>query len=243
MDVIKSHAEIQRAYRLRLKQQNPELLRMREREKWRRQSLKKRSQHKNAESQSHNMAMERQDNRNHGTSRHIVSEEYPVDVKHNAELSAQYPIHDLLRWLENVEVDDSVKYRFLKYIYTEKGTTIESPSAYTNGSTDTHNSFTYRNTGAAEGEGQDLPRWRYTPNEDLFNCVNDRKRISIESSSESGVSDTHHENAKRRDMLLRRKSAKKMRNKKTSKRKNIVVKQRKHVTWEPLWFDDNETDE
>ena len=43
MGVMKSHAEIQRAYRSRLKQQNPELLRMHDREKWRGQCLKKRS--------------------------------------------------------------------------------------------------------------------------------------------------------------------------------------------------------
>ena len=55
MGVMKSHAEIQRAYRSRLKQQNPELLRMHDREKWRRQCLKRRSQrtlHKHTESGS-----------------------------------------------------------------------------------------------------------------------------------------------------------------------------------------------
>ena len=31
--------------------------------------------------------------------------------------SVEYPKHDLLRWLEKVEVDDKVKYGFLKYIY------------------------------------------------------------------------------------------------------------------------------
>jgi len=247
MDIAKSHAEIQRAYRLRLKQQNPELLRMREREKWRRQSLKKRPQHKNAESDSYlrsnNIAMKHQDIRNYDNG-NTPSELYPVDVKHDADLSVKYPIHDLLRWLDNVEVDDSAKYRFIKYMYSEEGAEIESPSACSNGSTDPHNSFTYPNTDAAEGKGQDLQRRRDTPNQVQLHYLNERKQIHTESSSESDVSDTHHENAERRVMLLRRKSAKKMRNKKiTTKRKNMDVKQREHITWEPLYFDDDETDE
>ena len=127
MGVMKSHAEIQRAYRSRLKQQNPELLRMHDREKWRRQCLKRRSQRTlhNTESgstQSHNAASKHRDIRcydNGNISRHVVSELYPVDVNENnditdlnVERSVKYPIYDLLRWIENVEVDDNVKYRF-----------------------------------------------------------------------------------------------------------------------------------
>ena len=73
MEVTKSHAEIQRAYRWRMKQQNPELLRMFEREKWRRQCLKKELQlaHENGSSddslQSRTMATKYQDN----MSRHV----------------------------------------------------------------------------------------------------------------------------------------------------------------------------
>ena len=259
MDVTKSHAEIQRAYRLRLKQQHPELLRMREREKWRRQCLKKISQHKNAESdsctQSQNMALVRRSSRNYNNGnmpRHVVSENKDINEV-NAELSVKYPIHDLLRWLDNVEVNDNVKYGFLKYIYCEKSTTIESPSTYNNGSMDAYKSFVQQNTGAAEDKRQDVQKWRDTPNQIHLHYVNDRKRIPVESLSESSESnmilpkDTHHENAERRVMPLRLKSAKKMRkkvmSKKTRTRKKMDVKQREHITWEPLCFDIDDTDE
>ena len=108
MDVTKSHAEIQRAYRLRLKQQNPELLRMREREKWRRQCLKKRSQHNNAESdsdtKSQNMALKHHDICNYNPSKHAVSESNII----NEFSTAKYPIYDLLQWLEHVKAGDDV---------------------------------------------------------------------------------------------------------------------------------------
>ncbi len=132
MDVTKSHAEVQRAYRLRLKQQNPELLRMREREQWRRKCLKKRSQHKNAESdsdtKSQNIALRHHNICNYNTSKHAASESNAI----NEFNSAKYPIHDLLKWLENVKASDDVKYSFLKYLYGEKG----APPAYDDDSTD-----------------------------------------------------------------------------------------------------------
>ena len=256
MDVTKSHAEIQRAYRSRLKQQNPELLRMRERENWQRQSLKKRSRlamHSNAESdnylQSHNMPMKHQEIRNYDTG-NTSNEQYPVDVnedisKDSAELAVKYPIHDLLKWLENVEVEDSVKYNFLKYIYREKENITDSPSAYTNGSTDAHNSFIHRNTDTSQCERQDLKRRQDTPNQ-----VHDTKRIPIESPLESHLlpKREHRENAERMIVPLRRKCDSKTRNKmskkttkQTTKRKNMDLKRREHIKWwEPLCFDDDD---
>ena len=113
MGARKSHAENQRAYRARLKQHNPELLRMREREKWRRQCLKKRSRltiDTNVKSEScmqtHNATMKPRDAGNYAngnTSRHVVSDLYPddrnknIDINDlNGELSVKYPIHELL---------------------------------------------------------------------------------------------------------------------------------------------------
>ena len=190
MDVTKSHADIQRAYRWRLKQENPELLRMREREKWRRQCLKKRAQY----TESQNMALMHQDICNY--SNRDISRD--VSENSDAEVSVKYPIRHLLRWLENVEVDDDVKYGFLKYLYGEKGT------AYNNGRPDECNMH------AAEGEGRKLRR-THTQDELYY-----AKRTPIESSSESDVSDAHNEDA---FMPLRRKSIKK-----ATKRKNMAIK-------------------
>ena len=176
---MKRHAEIQRAYRLRLKQHNPELLRLHDRQKWRRQCLKRRSQlksHENTESeskQSHNATTKPRDNRyydNGNTSRHVGSELYPVDVNANnnindlnAERSVKYPIHDLLRWLANVEVDDNVKYCFLKYMYCEKDTSIESQLNCNDGRTGTNASFAQPSTDTSQRERNsthDLQEWR-----------------------------------------------------------------------------------
>ncbi len=165
------------------------------------------------------------------------------------EVSVKCPIHDLLRWLENAEVDDNVKYGFLKYVYNEKRTTIESPSACNNGSTDAYTSFIHQNSGSAEGERQDLRKRHDTPNRVQLYYTDDKKRIPMKSSSEPGVLPKHtqHENAERRATPLHRKSAKKIRNKvkskKTTNRKNMDVKQRKHITWEPLCFDIDDNEE
>ena len=237
MKATKTHAEIQRAYRLRMKQQNPELLRMFEREKWRRQCLKKELQlaHENASSddslQSRTMATKYQDN----MSRH-VSELQPVDVnKYNDKLSLiKYPIHDLLRWLENVEAEDTVKYRFLKYLYNEQDALPECR----NGGIDAYNSFIHQKTDASQRERystQDLQRRR---------DINDRKRMSVESlAPASGVlsKHRHHENAERIVTPRCRKSDKKIRDKtskKTTKREN----RSEQVKWEPLHFNNDDSD-
>ena len=193
MDVTKSHAEVQRAYRLRLKQQNPELLRMREREQWRRKCLKKRSQHNNAESdsdtKSQNMALKHHDICNYNPSRHAVSASNTI----NEFNTAKYPIHDLLKWLEHVKAGDDVKYGFLKYTYGEKGV----PPAYDDESTD-----------ASQGKR------RRDMNEVQPCYVKNRKLMPNESSSESDVSYTYHENTERGVTPHRRKYGKKMSNKK-----------------------------
>ena len=61
--------------------------------------------------------------------------------------------------------------------------------------------------------------------------------MPTESSSESDVSDMHHEKAARKVTPHRRKYAKKTSNKKTSKK----ATKRKHITWEPLYFDGDDT--
>ena len=248
MGVMKSHAEIQRAYRSRLKQQNPELLRMHDREKWRRQCLKRRSQlksHENTESeskQSHNAITKPRDNRyydNGNTSRHVGSELYPVDVNENsnindlnAERSVKYPIHDLLRWIENVEVDDNVKYRFLKYMYSEKGTSIESSLNYNDGRAGANASFAQPNTVTSQRERNsthDLQEWRsnvWTPGQVQPHCTNHEsitKPIPIGSSSTSGVYDKllhkrkRSENVGRQIIPIRLKSGNKRRHKSSKK--------------------------
>ena len=213
MDVTKSHAETQRAYRSRLKQQNPELLRMREREKWRRQCLKKRLQHTNANTQSQKMELMHQD---------ICNSDGLKDPSKNNDInqvdSVKYCIRDLLRWLENVNVGDDVKHDFLKYIYCVKGSAEECNSG---------------------GER----RRQETPNQAELQYPSDAKRIPIESPSESS-SESDHEIAEPTVMPQRRKYTKKMRSKMIStRRKNTDAKQRKHITWEPLCFDDDGSDE
>ena len=248
MGVMKSHAEIQRAYRSRLKQQNPELLRMHDREKWRRQCLKRRSQrtlHNNTESgstQSHNAALKHRDIHcydNGNISRHVVSELYPVDVNENnditdlnVERSVKYPIYDLLRWIENVEVDDNVKYRFLKYMYSEKGTSIESSLNYNDGRAGANASFAQPNTVTSQRERNsthDLQEWRsnvWTPDQVQHHCTNHEsitKPIPIGSSSTSGVYDKllhkrkRSENVGRSIIPIRRKSGNKRRYKSSNK--------------------------
>ena len=249
MGVMKSHAEIQRAYRSRLKQQNPELLRMHDREKWRRQCLKRRSQrtlHNNTESgstQSHNAASKHRDIRyydNGNISRHVVSELYPVDVNENnditdlnVERSVKYPIYDLLRWIENVEVDDNVKYRFLKYMYSEKGTSIESSLNYNDGRAGANASFAQPNTVTSQRERNsthDLQEWRsnvWTPGQVQPHCTNHEsitKPIPIgSSSSTSGVYDKllhkrkRYETVGRQIIPIRRKSGNKRRHKSSKK--------------------------
>ena len=70
----------------------------------------------------------------------------------NVERSVKYPIYDLLRWIENVEVDDNVKYRFLKYMYSEKGTSIESSLNYNDGRAGANASFAQPNTVTSQRE-------------------------------------------------------------------------------------------
>ena len=294
MGVMKSHAEIQRAYRSRLKQQNPELLRMHDREKWRRQCLKRRSQrtlHNNTESgstQSHNAALKHRDIRyydNGNISRHVVSELYPVDVNENnditdlnVERSVKYPIYDLLRWIENVEVDDNVKYRFLKYMYSEKGTSIESSLNYNDGRAGANASFAQPNTVTSQRERNsthDLQEWRsnvWTPGQVQPHCTNHEsitKPIPIgSSSSTSGVYDKllhkrkRYENVGRSIIPIRRKSGNKRRyksskkitkntpkntyrktTKQTTAKRNMTVKGRKHVKWDPISFDNADRDD
>ena len=147
--------------------------------------------------------------------------------------------------MKNVEVEDSLKYNFLKYIYSEKGKITDSPSAYTSGSTDAHNSFIHRNTDTSQCERQDLKRRQDTPNQ-----VHDTKRIPIESPLESHLlpKREHRENAERMIVPLRRKCDSKTRNKmskkttkQTTKRKNMDLKRREHIKWwEPLCFDDDD---
>ena len=210
MDVTKSHADIQRAYRWRLKQENPELLRKREREKWRRQCLKKRAQY----TQSLKMPLMHQDMCNYNNT--DISRD--VTENSNAEVSMKYPIRHLLRWLENVEVDNDVKYDFLKYTYGVKGSAEECNSG---------------------GER----RRQESPNQAELHYPSDAKRIPIESPSESS-SESDHEIAEPAVMPQRRKYTKKMRSKMIStRRKNTDAKQRKHLTWEPLYFDDDGSDE
>ena len=248
MGVMKSHAEIQRAYRSRLKQQNPELLRMHDREKWRRQCLKRRSQrtlHNNTESgstQSHNAALKYRDIRyyvNENISRHVASELCPFDVNENNDItdlnvehSVKYPIYDLLRWIENVEVDDNVKYRFLKYMYSEKGTSIESSLNYNDGRAGANASFAQPNTVTSQRERNsthDLQEWRsnvWTPDQVQHHCTNHEsitKPIPIGSSSTSGVYDKllhkrkRSENVGRPIIPIRRKSGNKRRYKSSKK--------------------------
>ena len=225
MDVTKSHAEIQRAYRWKLKQENPELLRMREREKWRRQCLKKRTQNSNntEHTESQNMTVMHQDICDYN------NKDISRGVSQNSddEISVKYPICHLLRWLENVEIDNGVKYDFLKYFYGVKGT------AYNKGSLDESNN------GEAKGVSD--------KNRLSSQYSNEHKRIPMESSSESGLSDTlfakdrHHEKTERAVTRRHKKSAKKMRHKTISKKS---TKRRKlDITWEPLCFDDDESQE
>ena len=155
----------------------------------------------------------------------------PDDVKRLN--SVKYPIHDLLRWLENVEVNDKVKYRFLKYIYNEK----DRPSSRKNGSSD-----------ASQHE-----RWRDRPNEVQLDYDNDKKRIPTESSSESGLDDmlsanrTQFKNPERRVKPHRRKYNNKTTSKKATKqapkRKKTGVKGCEQIVWEPLLFDNDDSDE
>ena len=197
--------------------------------------------HSNAESdnylQSHNMPMKHQEIRNYDTG-NTSNEQFPVDVnedisKDSAELAVKYPIHDLLRWLENVEVDDNVKYRFLKYMYSEKGTSIESSLNYNDGRAGANASFAQPNTVTSQRERNsthDLQEWRsnvWTPDQVQLHCTNHEsttKPIPIgSSSSTSGVYDKllhkrkRYETVERQIIPIRRKSGNKRRHKSSKK--------------------------
>jgi len=214
--MARSTAQRQREYRRRLKLRSPELLRERERRKWRRRQMRRKlaSQYSTlentVEARPRVTGMKRQDICNGNMLKDVVSEKSAI----NEVNSAKYPIHGLLKWLENIEVGDDVKYGFLKYIYSGKST------AYNKGIDEC-------NSGAAEGERQDLRKRRDTPNQVQLHYVNDRKHIPIESSSE---------NVERKVSPHRRKSVKK-----ATKGKNMDVKQRKHITREPLCLDIDDT--
>jgi hypothetical protein len=226
MDAPKSHADIQRAYRWKLKQENPDLLRLREREKWRRQCLKKRTQHNNnntEQTESQTMTVMHQDICDYDN-RDISRD---AEQNNDYELSVKYPICHLLRWLEHVETDDDDKYAFLKYLYDVKGTAYSKGSPYE----------------CNRDEAKDESNKNHVP----FHHSNERKRIPIESSSESDVSDMllpkdlHHEKTERAVTRVQQKSAKKMKHKAISKK---TPKRRKvDITWEPLYFDDDESQE
>ncbi len=248
--MAKSAAQIQREFRNRLKGKDPELLRAQDHEKYRRRCLKRKCRtsvpvrtadshfidipHRDLELKQHddlnqssslklypieerihnmydeNRAMMEQcvENRLRNTSldENVKSSESSASYRPNA----KYHIHELLKWLENVNVDDEIKFGFLKYIYGD------SPDEC--------------NSDASEGER----RRRETSNqaERLYS-----KHISIESSS----SESDHEHTER---TLRRESTKRIRSKTiSSRRKNTDAKQRKHIIWEPLYFDDDGPDE
>jgi len=290
MGATKSHAEIQRAYRARMKQQNPELLRMREREKWRRQCLKKRSQltiDTNVKSEScmqtHNATMKHRDISNYvngNRSRHVVSELYPDDRNKNidifdlnGELSVKYPIHELLRCLENVDVDDSAKYRFMKYLCGEKDVIIEPSLHYNDGRAGENDSFTQRNTHTSVDERKSTPylqEWRstvWTPDQVQPHSTNHESSIKPIPIGSSCTFDVHDKllpkrkgnaTVERSIMPNRRKSGNKRTIKSSKKiaknttknayrkttkqtttttRRNITVKGRKRVKWDPICFD------
>ena len=229
--MIGSTAQRQSEYRQRLKLINPELLRERERRKWHRRQMRGRlASHSSTlrntvEASPFAIGMKHQDIRNYN------NRLQPDDVKRLN--SVKYPIHDLLRWLENVEVNDKVKYRFLKYIYNEK----DRPSSRRNGNSD-----------ASQHE-----RWRDRPNEVQLDYDNDKKRIPAESSSESGLDDmlsanrTQFKNPERRVKPHRRKYNNKTTSKKATKqapkRKKTGVKGCEQIVWEPLLFDNDDSDE
>ena len=212
--MIGSTAQRQSEYQQRLKLINPELLRERERRKWHRRQMRTRlTSHSSTlrntvEASPFAIGMKHQDIRNYN------NRLQPDDVKRLN--SVKYPIHDLLRWLENVEVNDKVKYRFLKYLYNEQDALPECR----NGGIDAYNSFIHQKTDASQRERystQDLQRRR---------DINDKTRMSVESlAPASGVlsKHRHHENAERIVTPRCRKAGKKIRgktSKKTTKREN-----------------------
>ena len=93
------------------------------------------------------------------------------------------------------------------------------------------------NSGESKGES-DKNRVHYS---------NERQRRPIESSSESDVSDMslpkdqHHEKTEQRVARVQQKSAKKIRQK--TKSKKSTKRRKLNITWEPLYFDDDGTDE
>ena len=101
--MIRSMAQRQREYRKRLKLKNSDLLRERERRKWHQRQMRQRLR--------------------------STVEAPVIGMKHpdidNSVHSVKYPIRDLLRWLEKVEVDDKVKYGFLKYIHHLNATRVK----------------------------------------------------------------------------------------------------------------------
>ena len=252
MSQAKSQAQLQREYRGRLRRKDPELLRARDHKKYIRRCLKRqtrtnvsvrggdsvpyhnRARPVNVELRQHtrtrntedknsarklypidetiyNKHDERPENRLRNPDTDVKNTESSVSCRPTPDVSVKYPICHLLRWLENVEDDNDVKYDFLKYIYGVKGT------AYNNGRPDEYN------TRAADDE-------RRGTNYVQFHYSNERKRIPVESSSES---ETHHEDSELTVIPLRRKSTKKTT--KATKRKNM------NITWEPLCFDTDES--
>jgi len=254
--MAKSPTQRQLEYRDRLRSKDPELLRALDHEKYRRRCLKSRanvSVRRINQADSHfidvphrDLELRQHDNINKSSSWKVYPIEERTYNKHDenrtmmeqivenrlrnaafdenvrsteSSVSVKYPIHGLLKWLENVNDDDEVKYGFLKYIYGEKASPDECNSADAKGQSDKN----------------------HVPSQHS----NERKRIRSESSSESAMSDIakdqRHEKTERTVTRTHKKSAKKMRrkriSKKATKRRNVVI------TWEPLCFDDDESQE
>ena len=263
--MAKSAAQIQREFRNRLKGKDPELLRAQDHEKYRRRCLRRKCRtsvpvrtadshfidipHRDLELKQHddlnqssslklypieerihnmydeNRAMMEQDvsNRLRNTELNEKAKCFLIGRDKSAEssVSVKYPIHGLLKWLENVNVDEDVKYGFLKYVCSEKRSGDDC------------------NKGEAKGESD--------KNHVQSQHSNARKRTPLESSSESGMSDRlcakdrYHEKTERAITRPHKKSGKKMRHKAITKQ---TAKRRKlDITWEPLYFDDDESQE
>ena len=221
MSRAKSQAQLQREYRDRLKSKDPELLRARDHEKYRRRCLKRKMLTHTRENVS---------------VRRIKQADGPfVEAPHHDRAS---PVNAELKQDEIPACFDSTR-------NTDKSSARKLHLV---------DKTTCRNY-AQQVDIAGTPVNRSTMEQDVASMLRNAELgenvksflIGILDSwireknieSESGVlpKHTHHENAERR------KYAKKTISKKTTKRKNMDVKQRKLITWEPLYFDLDNTNE
>ena len=244
--MVGSTAHRQRQYRQRLKRQSPELLRKREREKSRRHRLKLKFQ---ATPFCSKYPL------NEGINHHSNSKESDANGKNPAnegaynnvyrrnrdcKLSTSCSIYDILELLEHIDIDDSVKYQFLKHASGAKPIDIEPPRSDTN-------HFGARSNFSTEPHER-AHMLEHIVIDDKFNFrkhLSGAKHRGIELSSvssASGISMPGH----KCDGFTRtvqcpggKKTEKKTKRKKKKAEKNVTKRKTRSIIWEALYADDD----